>query len=161
MFVGLGVGVDPDYLGRRAGEHVRAVPLSACEVRHPKTAAALCDPLVDREVAAEPVVLGWEVGERSLPGQLERGHAGGLVVLHVAHVSGGSCTGTGHYSSRVPGSPQATVARIKDANVRYHDAAAASHDAKWGIDVGPTGQAQVRACLLYTSDAADDLLCVD
>jgi len=45
----------------------------------------------------------------------------------------------------VPGSPQATVARIKDANVRYHDAAAASYDAKWGIDFGPTGQAQVRA----------------
>ena len=45
----------------------------------------------------------------------------------------------------MPGSPQATVARIKDANVHYHDAAAASYDAKWGIDFGPTGQAQVRA----------------
>lgn len=45
----------------------------------------------------------------------------------------------------MPGSPQVTVARIKDANVRYHDAAAASYDAKWGIDFGPTGQAQVRA----------------
>ena len=44
----------------------------------------------------------------------------------------------------MPGS-QATVARIKDANVRYYDAAAASYDAKWGIDFGPTGQAQVRA----------------
>jgi ubiquinone/menaquinone biosynthesis C-methylase UbiE len=38
-------------------------------------------------------------------------------------------------------------ARIKDANVRYHDAAAASYDAKWGIDFGATGQAQVRAKL--------------
>jgi ubiquinone/menaquinone biosynthesis C-methylase UbiE len=37
--------------------------------------------------------------------------------------------------------------RIKDANVRYHDAAAASYDAKWGIDFGATGQAQVRAKL--------------
>jgi ubiquinone/menaquinone biosynthesis C-methylase UbiE len=35
--------------------------------------------------------------------------------------------------------------RIRDANVRYHDAAAASYDAKWGIDLGPTGQAQVRS----------------
>jgi ubiquinone/menaquinone biosynthesis C-methylase UbiE len=35
--------------------------------------------------------------------------------------------------------------RIRDANVRYHDAAAASYDAKWGIDLGATGQAQVRA----------------
>jgi ubiquinone/menaquinone biosynthesis C-methylase UbiE len=35
--------------------------------------------------------------------------------------------------------------RIRDANVRYHDAAAASYDAKWGIDLGASGQAQVRA----------------
>jgi ubiquinone/menaquinone biosynthesis C-methylase UbiE len=34
--------------------------------------------------------------------------------------------------------------RIRDANVRYHDAAAASYDAKWGIDLAATGQAQVR-----------------
>jgi ubiquinone/menaquinone biosynthesis C-methylase UbiE len=34
--------------------------------------------------------------------------------------------------------------RIKDANVRYHDAAAASYDAKWGIDLAATGQDQVR-----------------
>jgi SAM-dependent methyltransferase len=39
----------------------------------------------------------------------------------------------------------AAAERIRDANVRYHDAAAASYDAKWGIDLGPTGQAQVRA----------------
>ena len=35
--------------------------------------------------------------------------------------------------------------RIRDANVRYHDAAAASYDAKWGIDLGGTGKAQVRS----------------
>jgi ubiquinone/menaquinone biosynthesis C-methylase UbiE len=40
-----------------------------------------------------------------------------------------------------------TVEHIKDVNVRYHDAAASSYDAKWGIDFGPTGQAQVRAKL--------------
>ncbi len=56
-----------------------------------------------------------------------------------------SCQLYWHYPSRVPGSQQATVARIKDANVRYHDAAAGSYDAKWGIDFGPTGQSQVRA----------------
>jgi SAM-dependent methyltransferase len=36
---------------------------------------------------------------------------------------------------------------IKDANVRYHDVAAAGYDTKWGIDFGPIGQAQVRAKL--------------
>jgi len=51
------------------------------------------------------------------------------------------------YSSRVaPPDPQ-TVEHIKNVNVRYHDAAASSYDAKWGIDYGPTGQAQVRAKL--------------
>jgi ubiquinone/menaquinone biosynthesis C-methylase UbiE len=37
--------------------------------------------------------------------------------------------------------------RIRDANIRYHDAAAVSYDSKWGIDFGPTGQHQVRAKL--------------
>jgi SAM-dependent methyltransferase len=32
---------------------------------------------------------------------------------------------------------------IRDANTRYHDVAAAHYDAKWGIDFGPVGQAQV------------------
>src|ERR671911_2185430 len=51
------------------------------------------------------------------------------------------------YSSRgAPPDPQ-TVEHIKNVNVRYHDAAAASYDAKWGIDFGPTGQGQVRAKL--------------
>jgi SAM-dependent methyltransferase len=40
-----------------------------------------------------------------------------------------------------PGSP----ARIREANVLYHDAAAGEYDAKWGIDFGPVGQGQVRA----------------
>jgi ubiquinone/menaquinone biosynthesis C-methylase UbiE len=44
----------------------------------------------------------------------------------------------------VPASARATPERIKSANVRYHDAAAAYYDAKWGIDFGPIGQAQVR-----------------
>jgi ubiquinone/menaquinone biosynthesis C-methylase UbiE len=33
--------------------------------------------------------------------------------------------------------------RIRDANTRYHDAAATSYDEKWGIDFGAVGQQQV------------------
>ncbi len=32
---------------------------------------------------------------------------------------------------------------IRDVNTRYHDVAAASYDAKWGIDFGEVGQTQV------------------
>ena len=39
--------------------------------------------------------------------------------------------------------PTATAERIKDANTRYHDAAAGEYDAKWGIDLGEVGQRQV------------------
>jgi SAM-dependent methyltransferase len=38
-----------------------------------------------------------------------------------------------------PASPE----RIKEVNERYHDAAAASYDSKWGIDFGAVGQGQV------------------
>jgi SAM-dependent methyltransferase len=44
----------------------------------------------------------------------------------------------------MPASPNAAPERIKDANVRYHDAAAGEYDSKWGIDFGPLGQEQVR-----------------
>ena len=37
--------------------------------------------------------------------------------------------------------------QIKDVNARYHDAAAAEYDAKWGIDLGRVGQRQVRTKL--------------
>ena len=37
----------------------------------------------------------------------------------------------------------ATTKEIHAANVRYHDLAAAHYDAKWGIDYGERGQAQV------------------
>jgi ubiquinone/menaquinone biosynthesis C-methylase UbiE len=33
--------------------------------------------------------------------------------------------------------------RIREVNTRYHDAAAASYDGKWGIDFGAVGQQQV------------------
>lgn len=38
---------------------------------------------------------------------------------------------------------QPTADQIKEVNVRYHDAAATEYDAKWGIDYGLPGQAQV------------------
>jgi ubiquinone/menaquinone biosynthesis C-methylase UbiE len=47
----------------------------------------------------------------------------------------------------VPASPTATAEEIRDVNTRYHDAAAASYDSKWGIDFGPIGQGQVRSKL--------------
>jgi ubiquinone/menaquinone biosynthesis C-methylase UbiE len=45
----------------------------------------------------------------------------------------------------MPASPHAAPERIKDANIRYHDAAAGEYDSKWGIDFGPIGRQQVRA----------------
>ena len=36
-----------------------------------------------------------------------------------------------------------TADEIHDVNVRYHDAAAASYDGKWGVDYGEVGRAQV------------------
>src|SRR4051794_32082785 len=38
---------------------------------------------------------------------------------------------------------RATAEEIRDVNARYHDGAAAGYDAKWGIDFGEIGQAQV------------------
>ncbi|WP_205699231.1 class I SAM-dependent methyltransferase [Conexibacter sp. SYSU D00693] len=37
----------------------------------------------------------------------------------------------------------ATAEEIRDVNTRYHDGAAASYDAKWGIDWGQIGRTQV------------------
>lgn len=37
----------------------------------------------------------------------------------------------------------ATAEEIREVNTRYHDGAAADYDAKWGIDFGEIGQAQV------------------
>jgi SAM-dependent methyltransferase len=47
----------------------------------------------------------------------------------------------------MPAASSATPEQIKDANVRYHDLAATEYDAKWGIDLGEVGQAQVLAKL--------------
>jgi SAM-dependent methyltransferase len=48
----------------------------------------------------------------------------------------------------MPTAASATHDQIKDFNTRYHDAAAASYDSKWGIDYGPVGRSQVRAKLV-------------
>ena len=48
----------------------------------------------------------------------------------------------------MPASPSATAEHIKDVNTRYHDVAASSYDAKWGIDYGEVGQGQVRSKLV-------------
>src|SRR4051812_31537945 len=37
----------------------------------------------------------------------------------------------------------ATPDAIRDVNTRYHDAAARSYDAKWGVDIGAIGEVQV------------------
>ncbi len=43
----------------------------------------------------------------------------------------------------MPAAPTASADHIRDVNTRYHDEAATSYDAKWGIDFGDTGRAQV------------------
>src|SRR3954447_15804402 len=55
----------------------------------------------------------------------------------------------------MPASPTASPEHIKDVNTRYHDAAAAEYDAKWGIDFGETGQRQVRLKLLKAVGGAE------
>jgi ubiquinone/menaquinone biosynthesis C-methylase UbiE len=47
----------------------------------------------------------------------------------------------------MPAAADATAERIRDVNTRYHDLAADSYDAKWGIDFAATGQEQVRSKL--------------
>jgi SAM-dependent methyltransferase len=43
----------------------------------------------------------------------------------------------------MPASATASPEEIRDVNARYHDGAAAGYDAKWGIDYGEVGRAQV------------------
>jgi ubiquinone/menaquinone biosynthesis C-methylase UbiE len=48
----------------------------------------------------------------------------------------------------MPASPTATPEQIRDVNERYHDAAAAEYDAKWGIDFSDIGRDQTRQKLV-------------
>src|SRR3954462_3015423 len=43
----------------------------------------------------------------------------------------------------MPAPSTATADEIRTVNTRYHDGAAAGYDAKWGIDYGDVGRAQV------------------
>ena len=70
VLVGLGVRVDAGDPARAARQHVHPVALAAGHVDHVAALAALGHPLVDGQVAAEPVVLGGHVGQRALAGQL-------------------------------------------------------------------------------------------
>ena len=47
----------------------------------------------------------------------------------------------------MPAAADATAERIREVNTTYHDLAAGSYDAKWGIDFGETGRSQVAAKL--------------
>jgi ubiquinone/menaquinone biosynthesis C-methylase UbiE len=53
-----------------------------------------------------------------------------------------------YYLGPMPASPTATAEHIRDVNERYHDAAAADYDAKWGIDFGAIGRDQTRQKLV-------------
>ena len=84
MLVRLRVGVDADDLGGPgARQHVGAVALAARHVDDAQPAHLCGDPLVDDEVAGEPVVLLGHVGQRALAGQRQRRDAGRLVALQV------------------------------------------------------------------------------
>jgi ubiquinone/menaquinone biosynthesis C-methylase UbiE len=56
----------------------------------------------------------------------------------------------------MPAAADATAERIRDVNTRYHDLAADSYDAKWGIDFAATGQAQVRSKLIKALGSEPD-----
>ena len=81
VLVGVGVGVDADHAVGAARQHVGAVALAAREVDDAHAADAPRDPLVDDQMAAEPVVLLRDVGQRALAVERERRHAGRLVAL--------------------------------------------------------------------------------
>ena len=83
VLVGVGVGVNADDALGRAREHVRPVALAAGQVDDVQAADARGDPLVDDQMAAEPVVLGRDVGQRALAVERERRHARRLVPLQV------------------------------------------------------------------------------
>ena len=79
----LRVGVDAHDRGGRAGERRGSVALAAGEIDDPPPVRAGGDPLVDRQMAPEPVVLLRHVRQRALAGERQRRHALRLVALDV------------------------------------------------------------------------------
>jgi ubiquinone/menaquinone biosynthesis C-methylase UbiE len=55
----------------------------------------------------------------------------------------------------MPAAPGATADRIKDVNTRYHDVAAETYDAKWGINFDETGRDQVTEKLRKALDGVE------
>ena len=136
VLVGLGVGLHPGHVARAPGQHLDAVPLTAGHVDHVEPGAAPRHPLVDREVAAKPVVLSGHVGQRALPGQLERRYALGWSCWTVSCMGGGSLGTTVPRPCRRPrASATPTCATTTWPASHY--------DSKWGINYGAVGQAQV------------------
>jgi hypothetical protein len=80
---GIGVGVDAQHALCAPGQHGGAVALAAGHVEHALADHPRRDPLVDGEVAAVPVVLGRDIGQRALAGEFQRWHAGGLIALQM------------------------------------------------------------------------------
>ncbi len=162
VLVRLGVGVHAHDRRGATGEHIRAVALAAGHVDRAQPGHSRGDPLVHGQVAAEPVVLLGHVRQRALASERERRHALGLVALQEEWRRAGA-EGHGHgarvYVPRVctrqsrivcagallcrAVTPLINAEEIRDVNTRYHDVAADHYDAKWGIDFGDVGQAQV------------------
>ena len=67
------VVVQPDDPARDVGDQVGAVALAGAGLEHVTPRTAVGQPLVDHLVAAEPVVLLRQAGDRAFPGQ---GHHG-------------------------------------------------------------------------------------
>jgi ubiquinone/menaquinone biosynthesis C-methylase UbiE len=164
VLVRLGVRIHAHYRRRAAREHVRAIPLPAGHVDHALSPHPRRDPLVHRQMAAKPIVLLGHIRQRALTGERERRHALGLVALQEQWRRGRTLWGTGRragHEARVYGpwpgiasagaissravTPTLNAEEIRDVNTRYHDVAADHYDAKWGIDFGDVGQAQVLA----------------
>lgn len=89
-------------------------------------------------MALKPVVLRRHIRQGPLASQLQWWHTFRLIALRkqiVVH--------PGHGNVRAIMEDSRLEQQIRDVNTRYHDAAAAEYDAKWGIDFGEIGRAQV------------------
>src|SRR5205085_7208271 len=93
----------------------------------------------------EPIVLLRHIRQRALAGELQGRHADRLVLLHVGFHAGKQ--GILRPLRMAGTQPTLSGDQIRDANVRYHDAAAANYDSKWAIDYGDIGGGQVVAKL--------------
>ncbi len=137
VLVGLGVGVDADHLGggsrrappsrsprRRRGRRPSCPRPARRSTRRRRGGAGTSSSPRERRAAS---------ARRSAPAAA-RPRAGRAARTVVRRSSGSALVR--YLSPRMPASPTATAEQIKDVNTRYHDVAADSYDAKWGIDFG-------------------------